>query len=75
MVPELDWMDENIESGVLTVLMHPQVIGRGSRIGMLEQFIQHGLERGVRFQTMAQVATGLDNGPPNLAACVQTVRW
>lgn len=57
---ELDWMDANIDNGVLTVLMHPQVIGRGSRIGMLEQFIQHGVDRGVRFQTMAQVATDLD---------------
>lgn len=56
---ELDWMDDNIDDGVLTVLMHPQITGRGSRIGMLEQFIQHGLERGVQFQAMAQVVTRL----------------
>lgn len=58
---ELDWMDEQIDNGVLTVLMHPQVIGRGSRIAMLERFIHHGLARSVHFRTMAEVAAGLSN--------------
>ncbi|MGD8402971.1 MAG: polysaccharide deacetylase [Anaerolineales bacterium] len=40
---ELDWMHANIESGVLTLIMHPQVIGRAHRIQMLEQFINHAL--------------------------------
>lgn len=40
---ELDWMHANIEGGLLTLTMHPQVIGRAHRIQMLEQFINHAL--------------------------------
>ncbi len=56
---DLNWMDENVDGGVLTVAMHPQVIGRGHRIAMLERFIQHGLARGVRFSRMDAVVDGL----------------
>jgi hypothetical protein len=38
---DFDWMHHNHPNGVLTAAMHPQVIGRGHRIEMLEQFIQH----------------------------------
>ena len=58
---EFDWMHEHVAGGVLTVAMHPQVIGRGHRIAMLEQFIQHCLEVGnVRFQTLHDVVAALD---------------
>ncbi len=57
---ELDWMDEHVEHGILTVLMHPQVIGRGSRMAMLEQFVDHGRACSVRFRTMADVAAELE---------------
>ncbi|GAB4113704.1 MAG: polysaccharide deacetylase [Roseiflexaceae bacterium] len=57
---ELDWMDERIDGGILTVLMHPQIIGRGSRMAMLEAFIQHAQQRQVRFCTMATVVAGLE---------------
>jgi peptidoglycan/xylan/chitin deacetylase (PgdA/CDA1 family) len=40
---ELDWMHTNVNGGVLTLVMHPQVIGRAHRIQMLEQFIDHAL--------------------------------
>ena len=33
---ELDWMDANVDGGILTLTMHPQVIGRGHRVAMLE---------------------------------------
>jgi peptidoglycan-N-acetylglucosamine deacetylase len=56
---ELDWMDEHVDGGVLTVTMHPQVIGRGHRIAMLERFVAHCAERGVRFARMADVAKEL----------------
>ena len=56
---DLDWMHQNIDGGVLTVAMHPQVIGRGHRIAMLEKFIQHGLARGVRFRRMDGVVRDL----------------
>jgi peptidoglycan-N-acetylglucosamine deacetylase len=56
---ELDWMDEHVEGGILTVTMHPQVIGRGHRIAMLDEFIGRGRERGVRFERMGDVASRL----------------
>jgi hypothetical protein len=41
---------------VLTVAMHPQVIGRGHRVDMLDEFIQHCLESGdVQFSRMVDV--------------------
>lgn len=40
---ELDWMYTNTEGGVMTLVLHPQVIGRAHRIQMLEQFINHAL--------------------------------
>ena len=43
---DFDWMHQNVSDGVLTVAMHPQVIGRGHRVAMLEAFIQHCLEKG-----------------------------
>ena len=38
---EFDWMDANVDGGVLTFTLHPQVIGRGSRIAMLDALIRH----------------------------------
>ena len=38
---EFDWMHANLEGGILTIAMHPQVIGRAHRIAMLEQLIEH----------------------------------
>jgi hypothetical protein len=56
---ELDWMDANVDGGVLTVTMHPQVIGRGHRIARLAAFVDHCLARGARFARMADVAKAL----------------
>jgi len=57
---EFNWMHKNLDGGILTVAMHPQVIGRGHRMAMLEDFIQHCLKTGgVKFQTLANVAKGL----------------
>ena len=39
--------------------MHPQVIGRGSRIAMLDEFIRHCGEAGAEFRRMGDVATAL----------------
>jgi peptidoglycan/xylan/chitin deacetylase (PgdA/CDA1 family) len=52
---EFDWMDEHVDGGVLNVAMHPQVIGRGHRMAMLEAFVAHCRQRGARFTTCAQV--------------------
>jgi peptidoglycan/xylan/chitin deacetylase (PgdA/CDA1 family) len=60
---DFDWMHQNEEGGLLTVAMHPQVIGRGHRIGMLEHFILHCRSQdGVQFQEMGEVAKGLTQG-------------
>jgi peptidoglycan/xylan/chitin deacetylase (PgdA/CDA1 family) len=54
---EFDYMYERVPGGVYTLTMHPQVIGRGHRIAMLEQLIQHMRSRsGVRFAIQEEVA-------------------
>lgn len=61
---DFDYMHERIERGVLTYTMHPQVIGRGHRIAMLELLIRHILDRGnVRFMRMVDVAKEWNSSP------------
>jgi peptidoglycan/xylan/chitin deacetylase (PgdA/CDA1 family) len=56
---EFDYMDREVDGGVLNVCMHPQVIGRGHRMLMLEAFIAHCRAAGARFATCASVAQAL----------------
>lgn len=57
---DFDYMHKNIDGGVLTVAMHPQVIGRGHRVDMLEQFIQHCLASdNVQFRRVVDVVDAL----------------
>jgi hypothetical protein len=56
---EFDFMHANVEEGVLTYCMHPQVIGRGHRIAMLSALIGHCRDAGARFERMADVAARL----------------
>ena len=56
---ELDYMLDNVPDGVLTLTMHPQVIGRGHRMLMLEQFVEHARGRGATFARMGDVAKAL----------------
>jgi hypothetical protein len=59
---EYDYMVEHEEQGVLTLTMHPQVIGRGHRMVLLERLIQHILSQGTaRFARMGDVARALPN--------------
>jgi peptidoglycan-N-acetylglucosamine deacetylase len=54
---EFAYMVREVDGGVLTLTMHPQVIGRGHRMLMLERLIGHfRAHEGVRFATLAQVA-------------------
>jgi peptidoglycan/xylan/chitin deacetylase (PgdA/CDA1 family) len=53
-------MDANVDGGVLTVCMHPQVIGRAHRIDMVDRFIAAGKERGVSFAALGDVAQSLE---------------
>ncbi len=51
---EFDWAYANAPGGVMTIIMHPQVIGRGSRLAMLEGLIEHAAaHEGVAFETLA----------------------
>ncbi|RIK92541.1 MAG: polysaccharide deacetylase [Proteobacteria bacterium] len=54
---DFEWGYENVPGGVMTITLHPQVIGRGARMLMLERLIQTMQEReGVTFSSMANVA-------------------
>jgi len=57
---EFDWMEANVDGGVLTFTLHPQVIGRGSRIAMLDALIRHCGEAGATFRRLGDVARELD---------------
>jgi peptidoglycan/xylan/chitin deacetylase (PgdA/CDA1 family) len=60
---EFDYMVEHEEAGIFTLTMHPQVIGRGHRIAMLEQFIQHIFRCcSARFARLGDVAQELSTG-------------
>jgi peptidoglycan/xylan/chitin deacetylase (PgdA/CDA1 family) len=49
-------MVRDIPNGVFTLTMHPQVIGRGHRILMLERLIAHFRESGAQFTTLSAAA-------------------
>jgi peptidoglycan/xylan/chitin deacetylase (PgdA/CDA1 family) len=50
---ELDFMVEEIPDGVFSITFHPQVIGRGARLRILETLINRAKEHGMRFSTVA----------------------
>jgi len=57
---ELDWMHANVEGGLLTLVLHPQVIGRAHRIQMLEHFINYALSyNDLTFERMDKVTQRL----------------
>jgi peptidoglycan-N-acetylglucosamine deacetylase len=50
---------------VYTLTMHPQVIGRGHRLLILERLVRHLRDRsGVEFVTMAEVANEWQRAHP-----------
>jgi len=54
---DFDYLGEFVGEGVYCLTMHPQVIGRGHRLLMLNRLVEHMKERaGVSFRTMAEVA-------------------
>jgi peptidoglycan/xylan/chitin deacetylase (PgdA/CDA1 family) len=57
---EFDWMRTHVDGGILVATMHPQVIGRGHRMAMLDDFIAHcGAAGDVEFARMDDVARRL----------------
>jgi peptidoglycan/xylan/chitin deacetylase (PgdA/CDA1 family) len=62
---DFDYLYDHIGEGVYTLTMHPQVIGRGHRLLMLERLIRHiQSHRGVEFKTMLEVATAWKQSHP-----------
>lgn len=54
---EFDYIrDQETDQGPLVLMLHPQVIGRNSRITMLERFLTYCRENGARFVTTEQIA-------------------
>ncbi len=53
---EFDFMVRDVPNGVFTLTMHPQVIGRGHRILMLERLIEHFQSAGAQFSTLSAAA-------------------
>lgn len=53
---EFDYMYDHVPAGVFVLTLHPQCIGHGGRIAMLERFIKHCLGRsGTRFAKLETV--------------------
>lgn len=73
---EFDFLYHQVGSGLLTITMHPQVIGRGYRMLMLERFIQHVIEHeGVSFTTCADYVRNWKVGKtPSLPDCAGPAR-
>jgi peptidoglycan/xylan/chitin deacetylase (PgdA/CDA1 family) len=55
------WMRRELDRGVLTITMHPYIIGRGHRLLALEQFVDTLLERGARFVTAEAAVAAWQN--------------
>lgn len=54
---EFDYLFQRVGAGVFVLTMHPQCIGKGARMLMLERLIAHMQSHdGVRFRTMEDVA-------------------
>jgi peptidoglycan/xylan/chitin deacetylase (PgdA/CDA1 family) len=54
---DFDYLQDRIGEGVYILTMHPQSIGRGHRLLMLERLVDHMRARvGVIFKTMSEVA-------------------
>ncbi len=53
---EIDDLITRDPDGFIMFALHPQVIGRGSRLAMLERVIQRGLDKRCRFVSAAQIA-------------------
>jgi peptidoglycan-N-acetylglucosamine deacetylase len=54
---DFDYLYNKLGTGLYTLTMHPQVIGRGHRLLMLERLVRHiRSHRGVRFATMGETA-------------------
>jgi peptidoglycan-N-acetylglucosamine deacetylase len=61
---EYEYFRSRVGSGCFTLTMHPQIIGRGHRILMLERLVETMMERGATFVTLGQAAAEWKSGRP-----------
>lgn len=60
---QFDWLYENVEGGVFTLAMHPQVVGQPPRTARLADLIRHMQTKpNVEFATASAVAEDVENG-------------
>jgi peptidoglycan-N-acetylglucosamine deacetylase len=60
---QFDFMYDRVPGGVLTLTMHPQAIGWGGRISVLERFLDHLKSKpDVRFTTCGEIADEFRGG-------------
>jgi peptidoglycan-N-acetylglucosamine deacetylase len=62
---DFEYLYNRIGAGVYTLTMHPQVIGRGHRLLMLERLVRHlASHRGVKFSAMSDAALAWKRAHP-----------
>jgi len=59
---DLRYMERDVDDGVLTLTLHPEVIGRGHRLLMLEDLVDRARDDGLDFETLAAVAERFRQG-------------
>ncbi len=61
----LDFAATRVTGAVYTLTLHPQTVGRGHMLLMLERLLAHAVDVGGHFMTLSQVAaaTVFDDGP------------
>jgi peptidoglycan/xylan/chitin deacetylase (PgdA/CDA1 family) len=59
---DVEWMTREVQAGVLTLVFHPQAIGRGHRLLAFERFLEQARNLGVSFTTMADIADWVGAG-------------
>jgi peptidoglycan-N-acetylglucosamine deacetylase len=63
---DFDYLYDRLDEGVYILTMHPQAIGRGHRLLMLERLVNHIREHdGVSFKTMSEVAIEFREANPH----------
>lgn len=58
---DFTWMQRELDRGVLTLTMHPYIIGRGHRLLALERFVDALADRGARFVTAEAAVAAWQN--------------
>ena len=54
---EFDYFYERVQAAVFVMMLHPQIMGRGHRLLMLERLIEHMRRPGIEFRQLGEVAS------------------